>query len=194
MRPGVSAVRFATEVAALAALAVAGLAIAWPLALALPAAFAFVWGWWVAPKARSRLADPSRLAVEIVLFVAAGHLEAGRHVDAMGDDHVVGAHADVTGEAVGVEVLEHAEQPGLEGLHVGDPQLPRGHPLQCGGAGLVLADHAAGHEPAALGRAVVAQAEQNLGAAAHQHQVDGHQRRVADDLEVAFALDHWAEP
>ena len=44
MRPGVSAVRFATEVAALAALAVAGLAIAWPLALALPAAFAFVRG------------------------------------------------------------------------------------------------------------------------------------------------------
>ena len=72
MRPGVSAVRFATEVAALAALAVAGLAIAWPLALALPAAFAFVRGWWIAPKAHSRLADPSRFAVEIVLLVAAG--------------------------------------------------------------------------------------------------------------------------
>ena len=72
MKPAVDAIRFATELAALAALVVAGFAISWPLAIALPAAFAFAWGRWVAPRAGTRLADPIRLMVEIVLFAAAG--------------------------------------------------------------------------------------------------------------------------
>lgn len=72
MKPAVDAVRFATEVAALTALTVAGFAIAWPLALTLPAAFALAWGRWVAPRARTRLADPFRLTVETLLFAAAG--------------------------------------------------------------------------------------------------------------------------
>ena len=38
------------------------------LALLLPAAAAFTWGRWVAPKASRRLADPGRFAVEVTLF------------------------------------------------------------------------------------------------------------------------------
>jgi len=38
-----------------------------------------------------------------VLVVAAGHFKAKRHVDAVGDDDIVGAHADIAGKAVRVE-------------------------------------------------------------------------------------------
>lgn len=69
---GLDVVRFITELAALAGAAVAGAAIAWSAALAAPLAFAGLWGWLVAPKSSRRLADPSRLAVEIVLFLAVG--------------------------------------------------------------------------------------------------------------------------
>ncbi len=72
MRPIVDSVRFATEIAVLAALAIAGASVAWPLAVALPASFALAWGRWVAPKSTTRLADPSRLVTEVALFVGAG--------------------------------------------------------------------------------------------------------------------------
>ncbi len=72
MRPIVDSVRFATEIAVLAALAIAGASVAWPLALALPASFALAWGRWVAPKSTTRLADPLRLVTEVALFVGAG--------------------------------------------------------------------------------------------------------------------------
>ena len=71
------AVRFLAELGMLAALAWGGwhltgsTAPALLLALALPAVAATVWGMWVAPKARRRLADPARLAVEVTLFAAA---------------------------------------------------------------------------------------------------------------------------
>jgi hypothetical protein len=71
------AVRFALELAALAAFATWGLhATRGPTRFALAAAAvgvaAAVWGIWVAPAARRRLADPARLAVEMVFFAAAG--------------------------------------------------------------------------------------------------------------------------
>jgi hypothetical protein len=36
------------------------------------AAVVGVWGRWIAPKARTRLEDPARLAVELALFAAVG--------------------------------------------------------------------------------------------------------------------------
>ena len=71
------AVRFLAELGMLAALAWGGwhltdsTVLSLLLALALPAVAATVWGLWVAPKARRRLADPARLAVEVTLFAAA---------------------------------------------------------------------------------------------------------------------------
>jgi hypothetical protein len=71
------ALRFALELAALAAFATYGLdAVHGParfaLAAALVLAAAAVWGRWVAPASRRRLADPARLVVEVVFFAAAG--------------------------------------------------------------------------------------------------------------------------
>jgi hypothetical protein len=71
------ALRFALELAALAALGTYGLHAArgparFAVAAALVAAAAAVWGRWVAPASRRRLADPARLVVEVVFFAAAG--------------------------------------------------------------------------------------------------------------------------
>jgi hypothetical protein len=71
------ALRFALELAALAASAIYGLhAVRGParfaLAAALVLAAAAVWGRWIAPASRRRLADPARLMVEVVFFAAAG--------------------------------------------------------------------------------------------------------------------------
>jgi Protein of unknown function (DUF2568) len=71
------ALRFALELAALAAFAAWGLdATGGPARFVLAAATVgvavTVWGRWVAPAARRRLADPARLAVEVAFFVAAG--------------------------------------------------------------------------------------------------------------------------
>jgi hypothetical protein len=79
-------VRFASEVAMLLGLAFGG---AWignspvvsaVLAVTLPAVAGVVWGLFVAPRARRRLEDPARLAVELALvlvtaalLVVAGH-------------------------------------------------------------------------------------------------------------------------
>ena len=77
MRPVNLALRFALELAALAAFAAYGLhAIHGParfaLAAALVLAAAAVWGRWAAPASRHRLAEPARLVVEVGFFTAAG--------------------------------------------------------------------------------------------------------------------------
>jgi hypothetical protein len=71
------ALRFALELAALTAFATWGLhAAGGPARFALAAAGALaaatIWGRWVAPAARRRLADPARLLVEVAFFAAAG--------------------------------------------------------------------------------------------------------------------------
>lgn len=73
-----AAVRFLAELGMLAALGYVGLrllagspALALLLALVLTATAAAVWAAWVAPRAKSRLDDPARLAVEIALFATA---------------------------------------------------------------------------------------------------------------------------
>jgi Protein of unknown function (DUF2568) len=71
------AVRFLTELALVAVLAWAGagasLALAGRivLAVAAPVLAMIIWGLWLAPRARRRLRDPLRLAVELVLFPVA---------------------------------------------------------------------------------------------------------------------------
>jgi hypothetical protein len=68
-------VRFATELALLAALAVTGWRIGdgpvlrVALAVLLPLVAVAVWGRLVAPRASRRLPDPARLVVETALFV-----------------------------------------------------------------------------------------------------------------------------
>lgn len=75
-RAGLLAVRFATELALLAVLAVAGASadagVAWRICLAVlgPVLAAAIWGLVIAPRARRRLGDPLRLAIEIVMFLA----------------------------------------------------------------------------------------------------------------------------
>jgi hypothetical protein len=77
MKPVNLTLRFALELAALAAFATWGLhAIRGPARFALAAAVvlaaATVWGRWVAPASRRRIADPARLLVELAFFAAAG--------------------------------------------------------------------------------------------------------------------------
>ncbi len=75
--PAVLALRFATELALLAALAwaAAALVLGAPLKVLLAVlaavAGAAVWGTWVAPASGHRLRDPARLGVELMLFAAA---------------------------------------------------------------------------------------------------------------------------
>lgn len=63
--------RFALELCMLAALAVWGFSESAVIGIAAPLAAATVWGLWIAPKAKRRLRDPVRLAVELLLFGAA---------------------------------------------------------------------------------------------------------------------------
>lgn len=97
MRPALEAVRFLLELAMLAALAVAGASVSPVAAVALPLAAAVVWGAWVAPKARRRLPDPWRLAVELALFGAAGALLAASGRPVLGVALVALAAADAVG-------------------------------------------------------------------------------------------------
>jgi hypothetical protein len=75
-------VRFAAELGMLAALGYGGwhlvepVALSVVLALALPLAAATVWGRWIAPRAGHRLADPAKLAVEVILFATTAGLLA----------------------------------------------------------------------------------------------------------------------
>jgi Protein of unknown function (DUF2568) len=68
--------RFLTELATLAALAVAGAladtAVAWRIILAIvgPVLVAVIWGLAIGPKAARRRSDPVRFLLEIVIFVA----------------------------------------------------------------------------------------------------------------------------
>jgi hypothetical protein len=68
-------VRFTAELGMLASLFYIGWRLApertafeLALAAALPVAAALTWNRWVAPRAKRRLEDPARLAVEVVLF------------------------------------------------------------------------------------------------------------------------------
>ncbi len=68
-------VRFLAELGLLVTLGWVGFHLTdWPvvpcllLAVLLPALAAGAWGLWVAPRARRRLSDPARLAVEVTLF------------------------------------------------------------------------------------------------------------------------------
>ena len=70
-------VRFLTELALIAVLVWAGAGASVPLAgriviaVAAPVLAMGIWGLWMAPRARHRLADPLRLAAELVLFAVA---------------------------------------------------------------------------------------------------------------------------
>jgi hypothetical protein len=70
-------VRFLSELALIAVLVWAGLGASLPLAariviaVAAPGLAMVIWGLWMAPRARRRLADPLRLAAELVLFAVA---------------------------------------------------------------------------------------------------------------------------
>jgi hypothetical protein len=77
--PGlVLAVRFLSELALLAGLAVAGarlgggVVLSIVFAVLLPVVAALVWGRFIAPRAPARLAEPARFVAEAVLFAAAG--------------------------------------------------------------------------------------------------------------------------
>jgi Protein of unknown function (DUF2568) len=77
LRPVVLAVRFATELALLAVLAIAGvnasagLAVRIALAVLGPVLAATIWGIGIAPRARRRWPDPWRIVAEIALFLIA---------------------------------------------------------------------------------------------------------------------------
>jgi hypothetical protein len=65
------ALRFGCEIAGLVGLAWCGWEITPVLGALFPLAFASVWGVVVAPRARRRLPDPWRFALEVALFAAA---------------------------------------------------------------------------------------------------------------------------
>ncbi|MEO6081911.1 MAG: YrdB family protein [Umezawaea sp.] len=74
----VLAIRFLTELALLAGLAVAGARLGGTVLLSIlggvlaPAVAATIWGLVIAPRARRRLAEPTRFVLEFVLFALAG--------------------------------------------------------------------------------------------------------------------------
>ena len=65
------ALRFACELAALVAVGWCGSEINPVLGVVFPLVVAAVWGLWIAPKARRRLADPLRFVLELAVFAAA---------------------------------------------------------------------------------------------------------------------------
>ncbi len=84
-------VRFLLEVAAIAALVYAGVAVVdpplgWLLGLGMAAVAAVAWGLFVAPRSRIAVPTPVRFAVEIAVFAAAcsGLLAAEQPVLAAG--------------------------------------------------------------------------------------------------------------
>jgi hypothetical protein len=78
MRAGILGIRFLLELCLLGALGGGGWALAGGgvlggfAAVAAALAGAAVWGAWIAPRARRRLRDPGRFALETVLFVLGG--------------------------------------------------------------------------------------------------------------------------
>jgi len=116
MRPVNLALRFALELAALAAFATWGLhAVGGPARFALAAvavlAAAAVWGRWVAPASRRRLGDPARLLVEVAFFTAAGAALAGTGRGGRGAALTVAAVAN----AGLLRLLHHQTVPSREG-------------------------------------------------------------------------------
>ena len=76
MRPANDGLRFLLELSALAAVAYWGWSEhggvwRWVLVVAAPLAIALVWGRWVAPKAKVRVADPWKLLLELLVFGSA---------------------------------------------------------------------------------------------------------------------------
>jgi hypothetical protein len=73
-------VRFLTELALLAGLAVAGARLGDGIVLSvvnavlLPVVAAVLWGAFIAPRAGRRLPEPARFVLEVLLFAAAGVL------------------------------------------------------------------------------------------------------------------------
>ena len=72
MKPLNLGLRFVLELCMLAALGIWGFSENIALGVAAPLTAAVVWGLWIAPKAKRRLRDPVRLALELILFGAAG--------------------------------------------------------------------------------------------------------------------------
>ena len=73
MRAANDALRFFLELSALAAVAYWGWSEhggvwRWVLVVVAPAAVVLVWGRWMAPKSQSRVSDPWRLAIELLVF------------------------------------------------------------------------------------------------------------------------------
>jgi hypothetical protein len=110
LRSTVLGIRFVSELALLAVLAIvgvnAGLGTAANVALAVlaPVAAAVIWGIGIAPRARRRWPDPWRLGAEVLLFLAAAAGLAAEGWLAWG---VVFAVA-----AVGIAVAVRAVAPG----------------------------------------------------------------------------------
>jgi hypothetical protein len=77
VRAANEALRFLCELTVLTVLGFWGWSVGttipskWILAISAPLAAAVVWGLWVAPRARLRLEDPYRFAVELSVFGAA---------------------------------------------------------------------------------------------------------------------------
>jgi Protein of unknown function (DUF2568) len=76
LRPANDALRFFLELSALAAVAYWGWtephgALSWVLVVAAPLAVAIVWGRWMAPRSSTRVGDPWRLIIELLVFGAA---------------------------------------------------------------------------------------------------------------------------
>jgi uncharacterized protein DUF2568 len=94
--------RFVLELCMLVALGIWGFSENIVLGIAAPLAAALVWGLWIAPKANRRLRDPVRLAVELVLFGAAGAALAAA-------GHALAATVFLAAVALS-EVLMHAWQ------------------------------------------------------------------------------------
>jgi uncharacterized protein DUF2568 len=65
------ALRFALELAALAALAYWGWGVSWALAILAPAAWIALWATFGSPKAKVSLATPQRVVFEAIVFGAA---------------------------------------------------------------------------------------------------------------------------
>ncbi len=76
MRAANLGLRFLLELCALAAVAYWGWSEhagvwRWVLVVAAPLAIALLWGRWVAPKAKARVADPWKLLLEVLVFGSA---------------------------------------------------------------------------------------------------------------------------
>jgi Protein of unknown function (DUF2568) len=116
MRPINLALRFALELAALAAFGAWGLHAAggparFAVAAAAVLAAAGVWGRWMAPTSTHRLADPARLLAEAAFFTAAGAALALTGRGALGAALAVAAVAN----AGMLRLLHHDTVPSREG-------------------------------------------------------------------------------